>query len=299
MKRWSFLAALLTVAVALSSCGSDSGDLGNAPGAPEDSTDATATSGPNPPPTVGAASSTAPADELRLVVIGDSIPYNSPDDCPGCTGFVEQYAQALSEATDRDVTIDNLTQHTGLTLPMLMDELDELETAVRAADAVIVAAAHNSILLNADEACGTTWDAQRNTWSDWSAIDEACTADWTAEHRPMFDDLFRQVASWRDGQPTILLAINKYNDWLGWADGNLTPELEQTTVMIHDAWNEMICSSAEENGLECVDIYHVVNGPDGDRAAGDLLAPDHAHPSQAGNDAIADALVQRGFEPLA
>ena len=30
---------------------------------------------------------------------GDSIPYNSPDDCPGCTGFVDQYAKAVQKAT--------------------------------------------------------------------------------------------------------------------------------------------------------------------------------------------------------
>jgi hypothetical protein len=37
-----------------------------------------------------AASASAP---LNFVVIGDSIPYNSPDDCPNCTGFVDRVWQ--------------------------------------------------------------------------------------------------------------------------------------------------------------------------------------------------------------
>ena len=61
---------------------------------------------------------------LSLVVIGDSIPYNDTGDCPGCTGFVDRYADALAKATGREVETSNLSQHNGLTLPMLMDELE-------------------------------------------------------------------------------------------------------------------------------------------------------------------------------
>ncbi len=65
----------------------------------------------------------SPESALSLVVIGDSIPYNSSADCPGCTGFVERYADALAEATGRKVETSNLSQHNGLTLPMLMDRV--------------------------------------------------------------------------------------------------------------------------------------------------------------------------------
>jgi hypothetical protein len=62
---------------------------------------------------------------LSLVVIGDSIPYNDPFDCPGCTGFVDHYADALAKATGLEVTTSNLSQHNSLSLPMLMDELED------------------------------------------------------------------------------------------------------------------------------------------------------------------------------
>ena len=50
---------------------------------------------------------------LSLVAIGDSIPYNSADDCPGCTGFVDRYADAVAEATGKTVETTNLSSTPG------------------------------------------------------------------------------------------------------------------------------------------------------------------------------------------
>ncbi len=66
---------------------------------------------------------------LHLVAIGDSIPYNSPQDCPGCTGFADRYANAAEKATRQPVAVDNLSQHNNLTLPGLLRELSLPEQA--------------------------------------------------------------------------------------------------------------------------------------------------------------------------
>jgi len=66
-----------------------------------------------------------------------------------------------------------------------------------------------------------------------------------------------------------------------------------------DAWNAMLCSAAEANGVRCVDVHHAFNGPDGTTPAGDLLAPDDTHPSQRGNDTITRLLEAEGYAPLA
>lgn len=42
---------------------------------------------------------------------------------------------------------------------------------------------------------------------------------------------------------------------------------------------------------EWVDVYAAFNGPDGTDAAGDFLAADYTRPSQRGNDAIRQLLV--------
>ena len=238
----------------------------------------------------------APAG-LRLVAIGDSIPYNSPDDCPGCAGFVDRYAQALGVASGKQVTVDNLSQHNGLTLPMLMDELATFRTKLSSADVIVIGIAHNSTELNEDHPCGGDLDA--NMEPDWSKTDRACAVASAAKYRPQFERLFATVAGWRQGKPTILRTINRYNDWIGAPNLPLTKADGAKTTMFFDLWNAMLCPAATKSGFVCADIYHRFNGPRGDKPSGDLLAQDYTHPSDKGNEAIADVLVAEGFAPLA
>jgi lysophospholipase L1-like esterase len=236
---------------------------------------------------------------LSLVAIGDSIPYNSADDCPGCTGFVDRYADAVAEATGKTVETTNLSQHTGLTLPGLMAELDGFEDELSSADVIIIGIAHNSIAMNAEKPCGATFDESTYQLSDWSLVDEDCATTSAAESRPLFDELFTKVVAWRSGKPTIIRTINNYNDWIGWQPANLTPGQQRRTTLQHDVWNDMLCEVAEAHDVMCADIYHAFNGPDGSTASTELLAGDHTHPSEKGNEVIARVLVDEGFAPLA
>jgi lysophospholipase L1-like esterase len=265
-------------------------------GCSSSNSDDSASSGP-PTSSANASGSSEPA--LSLVVIGDSIPYNSPDDCPGCTGFVDRYAKALAQATGRKVETSNLSEHTGLTLPQLMDELNLFKEPLTGADAIIVGIAHNSFELNNDEQCGTTFDEATSTLKDWSKVTRRCAASSAAEYRPQYDELYATIAAWRAGRPTLLRTIDKYNDWNGWEAAHLTLDQERRTFFMHDSWNEMLCRSAEQHGFACADIYHAFNGPDGARPSGDLLSADYTHPSDEGNARIAHVLIGQGFDPLA
>ena len=133
---------------------------------------------------------------------------------------------------------------------------------------------------------------------DWSKIDSACAAKASKKSRPVYDELYSTVAGWRAGKPTMLLKVNRYNDWIGFDQANLSPAQADKTVILHDAWNTMLCDSAEANGFDCVDVYHAFNGADGSKPSGDLLADDYTHPSQLGNDEISQLLTARGFAPL-
>ena len=253
--------------------------------------------GADPSPGAAGSESTAPSDSLRLVAIGDSIPYNSPADCPDCTGFVQSYADAVAAATGQSVDVSNLSEHTGLTLPGLLEELDALSPALEAADVIVVGIAHNSNELASDEPCDTPLGA--NEQPVWTAITQECADRSAEEYRPQYESLFAQVAALRAGQPTVLRAINRYNDWIGWADGNLGPDEEQRTAIVVAAWNAMLCDAAERNGFTCADISSAFNGPDGLSPAGELLAADYTHPSDRGNATITDVLTELGFDPLA
>ena len=59
------------------------------------------------------------------------------------------------------------------------------------------------------------------------------------------------------------------------------------------------CRLAEPHGGACADVYRILNGPDGRRSAQRFLNPaDATHLAQAGHDAVAEAIVDLGFEPL-
>jgi Tol biopolymer transport system component/lysophospholipase L1-like esterase len=239
-------------------------------------------------------STTAGAVGLRLVAIGDSIPFNSPQDCPGCTGFVDRYADAVAAAAGRTVEVSNLSKHTGLTLPQLLASLGSLEPALAQADVIVVGIAHNSMELNADEPCGAPVD--ENEMPDWNALTEQCAVEAAERYRPQFNELYSRIAALRAGKPTLLRTINRYNDWIG--DGDLTAEQAQKTKLFIDRWNAVLCDTAEQNGFGCADIYHRFNGADGLTPSGDLLTADYTHPSDRGNELIAHVLAELGFAPI-
>jgi lysophospholipase L1-like esterase len=241
-----------------------------------------------------AAGSRAP---LSLVVIGDSIAFNSPLDCPGCTGFVDRYAGYLREQTGRRVEAHNLSQHNGLTLPMLLAELDSFRDALSAADVIVIAVAHNSNELNAEKPCGAPVDA--NGIPDWKVMTASCAHKSANSYRPQYDRLFSQVASWRSGRPTVLRTINRYDDWRGAPGLALTTRQLGIVRTFVTTWDQMLCGAAGHASFVCADLHRAFNGRHYDQAAGDLLANDYVHPSDKGNAVIAQTLADTGLTPLA
>lgn len=250
------------------------------------------TSGADAEPRAAAPTSAAP---LRLVAIGDSIPFNSPEDCPGCTGFVDRYARAASRVLHRRVRVSNLSQHTGLTLPQLLDELPEFRQQLSHADIAVVGIAANSFELNADEPCGAPLVHDE---PDWTKLTRACSAKSVRTFRPQFDKLYSTVRAWRHGRPTAFRTIDRYDDWAGWPGHPISDSAAATVRLFLDDWDRMILASARANGFVVVDLHGAFNGPDGRRPSGALLAEDYTHPSDAGNALIAKLLVGAGFSEL-
>lgn len=233
-----------------------------------------------------------------LVVVGDSIAYNSPEDCPGCTGFVDRYADAITKSTGHPVEVRNLSQHNGLQIDGLLQELktDSLRRdALSKADIIIVGIAHNDAAMNSnDDLC----DGPGGDNPDWSKFDAECAVASAELFRPKFESVYSQIVALRGGKPTIFRTINRYDDWIGWPGHDLPPEGINATRLVTEAWNDMICKAAEENGFTCADIYQAFNGADGLTASGDHLAGDYIHPSDKGNEVIAQVLADTGFAPL-
>jgi lysophospholipase L1-like esterase len=245
---------------------------------------------PSPMPTASPSGPTS----WSLVVVGDSIPFNSPEDCPGCTGFVDRYAKDITVATGHPVKVQNLSQHTGLQTDSLLEELKtdtQRREALANADIIIVSIGHNDTAWNrGDDPC----DGSNN--EDWSKYNKTCAAAAAEIFRPQLESIFAQIVSLRAGKPTILRAVNVYNDWIGVS--GTPPEATDASRISLDAWSAMICQAAKSNGFTCADIYHAFNGSDGHTPAVDLLAQDTVHPSDKGNEVIAKVLTDLRYTPL-
>jgi lysophospholipase L1-like esterase len=250
-----------------------------------------------PAPTVVPRATPGSKADFTVVAVGDSIPMNGAQICPGCTGFVDRYADALASATGRTVEVRNLSQG-GLDVGVLLKELggwSERASALADADAIIVGIAHNDVpWAVSDDAC----DGDGGDDPDWSTYTDACLVTEVRRYTPTYKAVFERIAALRAGEPTILRTINRYNEWIGRPGRALVPAGVTMTVTTIEAWNKMICGAAEANGFVCADISTAFNGTDGLRPSGELLASDYVHPSDKGNAVIADVLTGLGFEPL-
>lgn len=291
---------LLTIiaAVTLAACGGGATTQAPAPTAPAPTAPGpTAPAATAPGPIYTRPGPTARPDYV-LVAVGDSIPFNSTEDCPGCAGFVTQYGAALATESGRTVGASNLSQHSGLTVPELLRELGDDKSRIAAltdADAIIVGIAHNDVPMNlSDDAC----DGENGDSPDWSKYTDKCIAAEVKRFTPIYESVYSKIAALRAGKPTILRTINRYNDWNGWPGHELSAAGLDATRRVIAAWNKMICGAAEKSGFVCADISAAFNGEDGTKPSGDLLGSDYTHPSQKGNDVIFAVLRPLGFAPL-
>jgi lysophospholipase L1-like esterase len=236
------------------------------------------------------------------VAVGDSLAYNSSEDCPGCTGFVDRYADAISQATGHPVKVQNLSQHNGLQTDGLLEELKtdtQRREALANADIILVSIGYNDTPWNRDDD-----PCDGAGYPDWSKYNATCAAAAAEIFRPKLESVFAQIVALRAGKPTIFRTITPYNDWIGGVDGEsgvvTPPEATNPTRLVLDDWSAMTCKAATANGFGCADTYHAFNGSDGLKPIAGLLTASKAngHPSDKGNEVIAQALADLGYAPL-
>ena len=233
-----------------------------------------------------------------LVVVGDSIAYNSSMHCPGCIGFVDRYAAAITEATGHPVNVQNFSK-LGIGIDGLLEDLEtntSRRDALANADIIIVGIAHNDTAWNRDD---DPCDGPSGDNPDWSKYNASCAAEAAEIFRQKFENVFTQIVALRDGKPTIFRTINAYNFWNSQPGLDISPEAMNAARDVLDAWNAMICKAAQENGFTCANIYNAFNGADGLTPSPDLIAKGNIHPSDKGNEVIARVLTDLGFAPLA
>ena len=245
-------------------------------------------------------------DPVSIVVIGDSIPYNAEQDCPGCTSFVDSYARAIEEATGGPVAVSNMSRHDGATTADIDGQLSAggLDSLIRDADVVIVSIGFNDQppYAGPDRPCSAAaLDTNQQAIEAAAATTTACVDEATEQVRATARSVLGQVRAL--APDAAIGAITAYNAWTGWSDldamGTQTAD-SVTDVIVYalDAWRAALCAEAVAVEAVCIDLLEPFNGPDGRTPAGDLLAADYTHPSQLGNDRIRDVLLESGLYPI-
>ena len=235
---------------------------------------------------------TAPAGRSwRLVGLGDSIP--AGDGCAGCVGFLDLFGQTVSRDTSVRVGVTNL----GVGGWTSADLLTSLTSDADAADTIS----------GADIVTVTIGANDFNPMFDTFVAGHCGGADGLACFQPAMVDLESNLTAilariWelRDGRPTALRVTGYWNVFLDGAVAarSYGPALQRTSAALTEQANDVIKTVAEAEHARYVDLFTPFKGVDGDQDDTELLAPDGDHPSQAGDQRIADSLTTLGYAPL-
>jgi lysophospholipase L1-like esterase len=247
----------------------------------------------------GAPTGSSAVPSISVVVLGDSIPYNSPEDCSGCTGFAESYAEDLGEELGEPVGVTNLSRHDGARTRDIVDQLlsGELTESLATADVVILSVGFNDQppYTDPDQPCQVDEPAAAaDAVEAVTATTQECVNEVTETLRRTLARGLRQLKAQAPG--ATVAALVPYDAWNGWSALDSVPVAKGRSVVrlisyALDAWRTTLCAEMVQAGGVCVDVYRAFNGSDGAQPSGELLAPDYTHPSQQGNDRIRDLLL--------
>lgn len=240
---------------------------------------------------------TAHPRPLRLIAIGDSLPYGQYD-CNYCLTFVQRFGKGLAKATHRGVLVSNLSEHTGIDSSDLRRQLLSsrlLRRAVATTDAITITIGHNDTPWNSDhDPCDGSAVSPDVEWTSYTAACAQASAD---AYGTNLDQILKTVRALRRHKRTLIRVTNDYNDIIG--DPTVPSSGIAPSKLVVEAQAAKTCALAVKYSAICIDTYHAFNGSDGLRDAGPLLASDHTHPNAAGHRLIARLLVAAGFKPLA
>lgn len=238
------------------------------------------------------ASGTAPAARSwRVVGLGDSIP--AGDGCDGCVGFLDLFGQTVGRVTSARVQVTNLGVGGWTSADLLASLTADADASgiVSGADIVTVTIGANDFNPMFD-----TFVAGRCGGTDGLTCFQPAMVD--LEHN--LTAILERIWELRGDRPTALRVTGYWNVFLDGAVAARTygPALEQTSATLTEQVNDVIKTVTVAEHARYVDLFTPFKGPDGDQDDTELLAPDGDHPSQAGDQRIADSLTAIGYAPL-
>lgn len=233
-----------------------------------------------------------------VVALGDSIPLNASSDCPGCVGFVQSYAEAVG------ADAVNLARGGALTGAIAGEiERGEVADELEDADLVIVSFGGNDQPPYRQEYQPCRVEDPATIGEAVEAVAGTTTGCVDQVTRRLARDAARALDDITEQAPDAAIAVLvPYNFWVGLPALEVAPAAarraaDRVVAYAVDSWRDALCGVVADVGGTCIDVHAAFNGPDGSRPAGELLASDHTHPSQLGNDRIRDLLLEANLLP--
>ncbi|MCY7324773.1 MAG: GDSL-type esterase/lipase family protein, partial [Microbacteriaceae bacterium] len=208
----------------------------------------------------------AEGDPLVLVVIGDSIPYDSGEDCPNFIGFADTVAAEIEQASGKAATVRNLARHDGATTGDIADQLTQdarmIEQRAKA-DVVITSFGFNDQppCTSGAASCPLFDDAASDEvlFETMAKISTECIDAQTAALTTAAQTLLEQLRSLAPG--ASIAVLNSHNSWIGWErlESDFPESTQSTAATTSHAlgdWSAALCAEATAIDTTCVDIDH-------------------------------------------
>lgn len=236
---------------------------------------------------------------IDIVVIGDSLA-DTANHCPGCTGFADTFAAHVEDTLGRPATTGLITAMSVPDAQAAVEGDEDARSMLADAEVIIVEVGYNNVLPDPETGIGCGGSLEQGVPAWIATLTEECLDPGVATYGEIYGAIFSELHSIRGDEPTVYIATNTLDGNIGSDDpqGFLAlfepgerAAAKKWTVTQYDRWNAMLAEQAASAEFALVDIYHAFNGDDGTAEFGELSI-DGAHPSQSGNDLIAQMLSQ-------
>ena len=149
-------------------------------------------------------------------------------------------------------------------------------------------------------------DFERCWWRPFEGVPPTSdlTDDYWAVYRHLLDEVYTELWSLRQDQPTVLITLDLYNPSL---QQQRQSGIDKGCIAWFESWRDQIARAAEAHGSVFVSLQDVFNGVDHqlDPTVAALIGPSEADPTAPwyrstplGASQIADALVTASVESL-
>jgi hypothetical protein len=224
-----------------------------------------------------------PTDAWDLVWFSDSSGF----------GVADLWAERIAAEQGVEVRVADHAS-TSLSAGSVLEQLDRQDIQAEVGEAEIILVYGNptrSGMVHTSDTCVSADPTPREPPSLQTEADRE-------PYRENLREIYERILALRDGQPTIIRAMDLYIPALApWRQAGIEPECLHN----FEVFSAAVPRVADEYGVPTASMLDAFNGPDHDQDPVErgFISGDGIHTSDAGRAAMVDVLDALGYEPVA